>query len=77
MALAYTNVITEIREISLRNRPQELYEISKKGTVPVLITVDNQVIDESLEIMIWALKNNSSQGWLSENSNKENFEVAG
>ena len=58
MALAYTNITVELREISLKDRPPELYEVSKKGTVPVLITKDNIVIDESLEIMLWALKNN-------------------
>ena len=70
MALAYTNVKVEIREISLRNRPKELYEVSQKGTVPVLITIDGLVIDESLEIMLWTLKNNLNQTWLIKNHNK-------
>ena len=56
MALSYTGVQLEIREISLKNRPIELYEASKKGTVPVLITLDDEVIDESSDIMLWALK---------------------
>ena len=71
MALAYTDVKVEIREISLQNRPEELYEVSKKGTVPVLITTDGLVIDESLAIMLWTLKNNLNQTWLIENHNKE------
>ena len=71
MALAYTDVKVEIREISLQNRPEELYEASKKGTVPVLITTDGLVIDESLEIMLWTLKNNLNQTWLIENHNEE------
>ena len=71
MALAYTNVQVEIREISLQNKPEELYKVSKKGTVPVLITLDDLVIDESLEIMLWTLKNNSNQTWLIKNHNKE------
>ena len=71
MALAYTNVKVEIREISLRNRPDELYEASKKGTVPVLITTDGLVIDESLEIMLWTLKNNLNQTWLVEDCHIE------
>ena len=71
MALAYTNVKVEIREISLRNRPEELYQVSPKGTVPVLITKDGLVIDESLEIILWALRNNLNQTWLIENHNKE------
>ena len=71
MALAYTNIKVEIREISLRNRPRELYQASKKGTVPVLITTDGLVIDESLEIMLWALTNNLNQTWLTDNHNEE------
>ena len=71
MALAYTDVQVEVREISLQNRPEELYEVSKKGTVPVLITIDGLVIDESLEIMLWTLKNNLNQTWLIENHDRE------
>jgi len=71
MALSYSNIIIELREISLRNRPEELYKASSKGTVPVLITSET-VIDESLEIILWALKNNANQTWLNnENSNCE------
>ena len=46
----------ELREISLKNRPKELYDASSKGTVPVLILGDDTVIDESLDIMQWATK---------------------
>jgi len=74
MALAYTDTKVEIREISLQNRPDELYEASKKGTVPVLITADSSIIDESLEIMLWTLKNNLNQTWLMED-NKEEMEM--
>ena len=71
MALAYTNIEVELREISLRDRPQALYNVSQKGTVPVLITNDDIIIDESLDIMLWALKNDKDQTWLSENSDNE------
>ena len=71
MALAYSNISIELREISLRDRPDELYEASKKGTVPVLITTENIVIDESIEIILWSLKSNSKQIWLSDNSDSE------
>ena len=72
MALSYCNVKVELREISLKDRPQSLYEISKKGTVPVMLTKDNIVIDESLDIMIWALERNHNQTWL----NKDNKEMS-
>ena len=71
MALAYTNVKLEIREILLRDRPNELYQVSSKGTVPVLITLDGSVIDESLDIMLWALRNNSEQIWLNKNHDED------
>ena len=71
MALSYSNIAIEIREISLRDRPEELYKVSKKGTVPVLITSDNVVIDESLEIILWALKDNKYQTWMSEKYNQD------
>jgi len=71
MALAYTNIEVELREISLRDRPQALYSVSQKGTVPVLITNDDIIIDESLDIILWALKNDKDQTWLSENSDNE------
>ena len=43
-----------IYEISLRDKPEHMLRVSPKGTVPVLILGDNQIIDESLDIMIWA-----------------------
>ena len=71
MALAYTNINVELREISLRDRPKELYDVSSKATVPVLIASDGLVIDESLDIMLWSLKNDSNQTWLPEGHKTE------
>jgi len=71
MALAYTNIDVELREISLRDRPKELYDVSSKATVPVLITSDGLVIDESLDIMLWSLKNDLNQTWLSQDHKAE------
>ena len=45
----------ELREVVLKNKPQELLDISPKATVPVLQLNNGEVIDESREIMIWAL----------------------
>jgi len=63
MGLAYSGLSHEHREISLKNRPQRLYDISPKGTVPVLQLENGQVIDESIDIMKWALTKNDSQDW--------------
>lgn len=64
LAIACSNRPVELREIILKNKPEHMLSISPKGTVPVLITVDNTVIDESLDIMYWALQQNDPQGWL-------------
>ena len=64
MALYASQIDVEIREVSLREKPAEMLVASAKATVPVLITGSNQVIDESLDIMKWALAINDPQGWL-------------
>ena len=53
MALTQINLTLELREILLSDRPIELYHISPKGTVPVLFLKNGEVIDESLDIMLW------------------------
>jgi glutathione S-transferase len=63
MALRYAGVAADIVEVSLRAKPTEMLALSSKGTVPVL-SVEGQVIDESLEIMRWALAQNDPQDWL-------------
>ena len=63
MALAYTKVPYEHREILLRDRPQTLYDLSPKGTVPVLQLDNGSVHDESVDIMKWALEKNDPDQW--------------
>lgn len=63
MALRYSGVAVNIVEVSLKAKPAEMLVLSSKGTVPVL-SVDGRVIDESLEIMRWALEQNDPQDWL-------------
>ncbi len=64
MALKYSGLTIELREIELKNKPQSMINASPKGTVPVLILEDGTVIDESLDIMLYALKQNDPDGWL-------------
>jgi glutathione S-transferase len=64
LALLSSGIRCELREVVLRNKPPELLAASAKGTVPVLITPDGQVIDQSLEIMLWALRQNDPEHWL-------------
>ncbi len=71
LALSYANIDYEHREILLKDKPQSMLDYSVKGTVPILIT-DNKVIDESLQVMLWALKYSDADGWL---NNDKQFEL--
>jgi len=64
LALAVSGVGHELREVSLKSKPPELLTASPKGRVPVLVLPSGQVIDESLDIMRWALALNDPDGWL-------------
>ena len=63
MAIAASRTPVRLREILLRDKPEEMLEASPKGTVPVLVT-DDGVIDESIDVMHWALTKNDPQDWL-------------
>jgi len=63
MGLAYSLTSYEHREILLKDRPQSLYDISPKGTVPVLQLEDGTVLEESIDIMRWALTQNDPDSW--------------
>jgi glutathione S-transferase len=67
MALAISAQPVEHREVLLRDKPAAMLASSPKGTVPVLILPSGQVIDESLDIMLWALHQNDPQNWLEPN----------
>lgn len=66
MALWAAKIQVELREVSLREKPQHLLQISPKGTVPVLQLSDGTVLEQSLDIMRWALLQNDALGWLKE-----------
>jgi glutathione S-transferase len=63
LAVAVSGVAVEMREILLRDKPAAFLAASPSGTVPCLVT-DQGVIDESLDVMIWALRQNDPDGWL-------------
>ena len=67
MALKYAGIELEHREIALRAKPKSMLLASPKGTVPVLC-VDGKVLDQSLDIMRWALDNADPDGWKNANS---------
>ncbi|MFD1123407.1 glutathione S-transferase [Methylophilus flavus] len=64
MALWAAQIQVELREVSLREKPQHLLQISPKATVPVLQLADGVVFEQSLDIMRWALQQNDTHGWL-------------
>ena len=71
MALYYSKINHEHREILLRNRPEKLYQLSPKGTVPVLELPSGDVIEESFDIMKWALSINDPEMWFDQNSEEQ------
>lgn len=64
LALKAAGLTVVLREVVLRDKPAELLRISPKGTVPVLALSHGTVIDQSLDIMRWALAQHDPQGWL-------------
>lgn len=56
LAIAAAGLQVQLREIVLRNKPAHLLEISPKGTVPVLMVSEHSVLEQSLDIMYWALE---------------------
>ena len=64
LGILFAELQVELREITLKNKPPQMLAISPKGTVPVLQLLDGTVIEESREIMIWALAQQDPQGLL-------------
>ena len=63
MAIHISGQRCELREVLLRDKPPSMLEYSAKGTVPVLILQDGKVIDESLDVIDWALNPNDPDDW--------------
>ena len=62
LALRYAGCAVQVCEVSMKNKPAQLLALSPKGTVPVLDTSAG-VLDESLDIMRWALAQNDPDDW--------------
>lgn len=65
MALLASGMAYAHREVWLRDKPVAMLAASPKGTVPVLVLSDGAVIDQSIDIMRWALSQNDPADWLS------------
>ena len=64
MAIAISGIPVAMHEVALGNKPQSLLAASAKGTVPVLVFADGKVLEQSLDIMRWALDQNDPEKWL-------------
>lgn len=64
LAVAVSGLQVEQREVVLRHKPAQMLALSPKGTVPVLVLTSGAVIEQSLDIMLWALRQNDPQQWL-------------
>ena len=64
LAIKACEIFVEIREIKLKEKPLEFLKVSPKGTVPVLVTSSGNVLEESIDIINWALNINDPQKWL-------------
>ncbi|NJR72013.1 MAG: glutathione S-transferase, partial [Gammaproteobacteria bacterium] len=64
LAIKVSTIFVNEIEVTLRDKPQALLALSPKATVPVLQLCDGTVIDESLDIMHWALGQHDPDGWL-------------
>jgi glutathione S-transferase len=64
MALLVSGTVCELREVKLSDKPAELIALSPKATVPVLLAPGAKIVDQSFDIMHWALTVNDPENWL-------------
>ena len=64
LALLLAQQSVQIRAITMKDKPDEMLQASSKGTVPVLIIDEKFIIDESLDVMLWALNRNDPENLL-------------
>ncbi|OUR61069.1 glutathione S-transferase [Colwellia sp. 39_35_sub15_T18] len=67
IAIFYAQQPVILRDVVLTNKPAAMLLASPKGTVPILVLADKQIIDESLEVMLWALKASDANDFLQKN----------
>ena len=71
MVLFYSGINVEIKEVLLKDKPLMMLSLSPKGTVPVLISPDGTVLDESYQIMLWAINISDPDHWYPSCMSKE------
>jgi len=68
IALQYSDIEVEHREVAFNNKPPSMLQASAKGTVPTLVLTDGSVIDESWQVIKWAVQQNDPDNWLGDNN---------
>ena len=72
LALIFAGFNCELREVDLANKPQEMLQLSPKGTVPVLQLADGRIIDQSLDVMQWAAQRDAAEHlWPTDNPQQQ------
>jgi glutathione S-transferase len=71
LALKYAGISVAVREVALKHKPDEMLTLSPKGTVPVLQLADGTVLEESLDIMRWALAQHDAAHWLTDSATED------
>lgn len=74
MALLIAGIEFDAHEVSLRDKPSKMMAISPKGSVPVMRLPDGTVLEQSLDIMCWALNRDATKGWWDAAQTPENLE---
>ena len=69
IAMARAGSGARLREVVLSDKPEAMLDVSPKGTVPVLVLANGEVIDESLDVMLWALSQDDPDSWLADRDN--------
>ena len=73
IAIFKANIKCEIREVVLKDKPESMLLLSEKGTVPVLLTPEQEVIEQSSDVMHWALNQHDPDNWLDEDAAQSQY----
>lgn len=75
LALYFSGIRVELREVVLRDKPPSMLEYSPKGTVPVLVASDGRIIDQSIDIAYWALRHQDPHKLLPDSGSSHAIEI--
>ncbi len=73
LAISQANIKCELREVVLKDKPESMLLLSDKGTVPVLLTSEKKVIEQSIDVMRWALNINDPDEWCNEDESQSQY----